>query len=160
VDALILFSHGSLLCGAGEALEAHAERLRATGNWSDVAVGYLNYSDPPFEQALNQLVARGARDVVVAPYFLVPGYFVSKALPEVLARAQSAHPAIRFRVGEALGTDDSLVDALLDSALHARGAGEWRDPLHRAASACRPSPECPLYHTPACPKAPGELHNA
>jgi sirohydrochlorin cobaltochelatase len=154
MHALILFSHGSLLCGAGEALEAHAERLRASGEWDLVAVGYLNYSDPPFADAAAEVIARGATRVTVAPYFLVPGYFVTKSLPEALAPVRAAHPGVEFVVGEALGEDEALADALWEAALAARTEDHWRDPLTRAARSCRPSPVCPLYGTPACPKVP------
>ncbi len=154
MDALILFSHGSLLCGAGEALEAHANRLRARGDYALVEIGYLNYSEPSFAEAVDRAVARGATRAVVAPYFLIPGYFVSTSLPKEIEKARQSHPKLAFTVGAALGHDDALADALLEAAQTARPASEWRDPLIRAAASCRPSPGCPLYGTPACPKVP------
>ena len=154
MDALILFSHGSLLCGAGEALDAHAERLRARGDFDLVAVGSLNYSEPSFLDTVAHLVAAGATRIVVAPYFLVAGYFVTPSLPKCLNEARARYPEVRFSVAEALRQDTILADALLDAALSARPADHWRDPLARAAAACRPSPQCPLYGTSACPKAP------
>ncbi|HLK56589.1 MAG TPA: CbiX/SirB N-terminal domain-containing protein, partial [Chthonomonadaceae bacterium] len=87
MDAVILFSHGSVLCGSGVALDAHADRLRARGIAPIVTVGYLNYSEPPFLQAVAQCVAQGATRIIVAPYFLVPGYFVKVDLPKSVAAA-------------------------------------------------------------------------
>ena len=152
--ALILFSHGSVLCGAGEALEAHTNRLRTRGEYDLVAYGYLNYSEPPFRDAVAGLVAQGATDITVVPYFLVPGYFVIKSLPEAVDLARARFPQVTFRLAEPLGHDDRLADALLDAAMQAKTAEHWREPLQRAALACRPAPECPLYGTPACPKVP------
>src|SRR5207253_2121682 len=40
MDALILFSHGSVLCGAGQALDEHAARLRERGDFGIVEIGY------------------------------------------------------------------------------------------------------------------------
>ena len=155
MDALILFSHGSLLCGAGDALEAHAARLRARGTWAMVEIGYLNYSEPGFLEAVERCVAAGAQRIVVAPYFLISGFFITQSLPEKIAIAQSRHPGITFAVAEAFNFDESLADAILESADAADGnPAAWRAPLARAAQACRPSPECPLYATPACPKVP------
>ena len=154
MTVLVLFSHGSLLCGAGEALEAHAARLRATGRYIRVEIGYLNYSDPPFAETVARLAQDGVTCILVAPYFLIPGYFVSKSLPELLEAVKQKHPEMTFTVAEALGTDDILADALLASALSARSREQWRDPLKRATLSCRPSPECPLYGTRACPKVP------
>jgi sirohydrochlorin cobaltochelatase len=153
MDALILFSHGSVLCGAGEALEAHAERLRARGGYGHVGFGYLNYSEPPFAEAVERAIAVGATRIVVAPYLLVPGFFVRKCR-EMVEAARVAHPGVAFSFADALGFDARLGDALLESALAARGPEHWRDPLKRAADHCRPNPECPLYGTPACPKVP------
>lgn len=154
VHALILFSHGSLLCGAGEALEAHAARLRERGGYDRVAVGYLNYSEPRFAETADRVIADGATRVTVLPYFLVPGYFVGKALPDALAPVQAKYPHVTFTVAPAIGYDEALAEALLESAQMARGSDTWRDPLARAARACRPSADCPLYGTPQCPKVP------
>jgi len=154
MDALILFSHGSLLCGAGEALDAHAARLRARGEYSPVEVGYLNYSEPSFGEAVDRCVAAGAKRIVVAPYFLVSGYFITHSLPEKIASAQARYPEIEFVIAEAFNHDERLADALWEAAIGAVGPERWREPLHRAANACRPSPTCPLYGTSACPKVP------
>jgi sirohydrochlorin cobaltochelatase len=152
--ALILFSHGSLLCGSGEALEAHAARLRRRGEFDLVSIGYLNYSEPRFSEAVAAAAAEGVTEIVVVPYFLVPGFFITKSLPEAVELAQARFPDITFSVAPPLGDDMRLVDALLDAAQNAHGRENWRDPLKRAALACRPDPACPLYGTPACPKVP------
>ncbi len=154
MDALVLFSHGSLLCGAGEALDAHAERLRARGDFDRVEVGYLNYSEPPFLDTVARIVEAGAKRIVVVPYFLVAGYFVTSSLPKILNEARAIYPEVEFIVADALRHDAGLADALLDAAHSARPAAQWREPLARAAAACRPSPQCPLYGTSACPKVP------
>ena len=154
MNALILFSHGSLLCGAGEALDAHAERLRKQGTWDLVTVGYLNYSEPTFAEAVADCAARGARRILVLPFFLVPGYFVTQSLPEQLKAVQAAHPEIAFTVAAAIGFDLGLADALIASAESPLGPGEWRDDLAAAARGCRARPDCPLYATPNCPRVP------
>lgn len=154
MDALILFSHGSLLCGAGEALDAHAGRLKQRGVSPIVEVGYLNYSEPTFAQAVARCAAAGARQITVLPFFLVPGYFVTVSLPEQIERARAEFPALVFTVADAIGYDERLADALLLSAAEAVGPGHWRDDLAAAARGCRARPDCPLYATPDCPRVP------
>ncbi len=154
MNALLLFSHGSLLCGAGEALDAHAARLRQTGEWDMVVVGYLNYSAPTFAEAVAECAAHGATRILVLPFFLVPGYFVTHSLPQCLEAAQAAHPGLAFTVAEAIGFDTGLADALIASAQSPLGPGEWRDDLAAAARGCRARPDCPLYGTPDCPRVP------
>ena len=154
MDALILFSHGSLLCGAGEALDAHAERLRQPGGWPRVSVGYMNYSEPTFADAVADCAAQGATRIVVLPFFLVPGYFVTQTLPKQLAAVQADYPKLAFVVADALGYDTGLADALLASAQAPLGPDEWRDDLTAAARNCRARSDCPLYATPNCPRVP------
>lgn len=153
MDAIVLFSHGSLLCGAGEALKEHAVRLQQRGLAPLVAVGYLNYSDPSFADAVAQVVAQGADRILIAPYFLVPGKFVREDLPQAVAAARSAYPSVTFVVAEAIGFDTLLAEALLQSAQTALGPERWRDDILRATVSCRPDVHCPLYDTPHCPKA-------
>ena len=155
MDSVILFSHGSLLCGAGEALENHAARLRERGIAPLVAVAYLNYNEPTFLQSVQSCAEAGATRIRVAPYFLIPGKFVKVDLPKQVAEAQSAFPAISFEIADALGFDERLADALIESANGAAPDG-WRVNLERAQQSCRPDPQCPLYNTPFCPKHPGE----
>ena len=154
MDAVILFSHGSLLCGAGEALDAHAGRLRRTGEWGWVGVGYLNYSQPTFAEAVAECQAQGATRIVIVPFFLVPGYFVTKSLPEQVEAARGEHPNLEFVVADALGYDAGLADALIASAQESLGPEQWRDDLTAAARGCRARPDCPLYGTPNCPRVP------
>ena len=160
MNALILFSHGSLLCGAGEALDAHAEGLRKIGNWPVVAVGYLNYSEPTFQEAVRYCHEQGAQSITVVPYFLIPGYFVTSSLPKRIAEAQENYPDLTFTIAPALGHDSRLADAILESAAHPMGHEDWRGDLASAARGCRANPECPLYGTPKCPLVPVLPNNA
>ncbi len=156
MTALILFSHGSLLCGAGEALEAHAARLRKLGQFERVEIGYLNYSEPSLATTVEALAAEpSVTEVQILPYFLAPGYFVKRALPAALEPLKNQFPRLSFTVAPAIGFDTRLADALLDAAEGARESDAWREPLERASSSCRGVETCPLFATPACPKGGG-----
>ncbi|MGC4045266.1 MAG: CbiX/SirB N-terminal domain-containing protein [Armatimonas sp.] len=151
MTALVLFSHGSLLCGSGEALEGHAARLRKLGSWDRVEIGYLNYSEPLLAETVEMLVTDGVEHIHILPYFLAPGYFVQHALPNALEPLRERFPALRFTVAPAIGHDSRLADALLAAASEARESPAWREPLQRAGASCRNRSDCPLYNTPACP---------
>jgi sirohydrochlorin ferrochelatase len=154
MDGLILFSHGSILCGASETLRAHAERLRARGRFVVVEVGYLNYSEPTFAEAVSRCAKAGVSRIIIVPYFLVPGKFVTMDLPRVIAQAQRTWPKITFRVADPLGYDEGLADAILEMAASAATREFWWDDLNRAATFCEADPQCPFYSTPRCPRAP------
>ncbi|CCW35126.1 sirohydrochlorin chelatase [Chthonomonas calidirosea] len=158
-DAILLFAHGSLLCGAGEALQAHAERLRTKGLAAKVEVGYLNYSEPLFGEVVARLAQEGVRRILVLPYFLVPGKFVKTDIPKALEEVKARYPEMEFVVAEPIGYDENLADALIASAFAAVGPEAWREDLERAARFCRASPDCPLYGTAKCPATSGVKQN-
>jgi sirohydrochlorin ferrochelatase len=157
MDGLILFSHGSVLCGAGETLREHAGRLRARGGFAVVEVGFMNYSRPTFAEAAAKCAAAGVSRAIVLPYFLVPGKFVTSDLPKRILEARAEQPGMEFVVAEPVGYHPALADAVLELAAAARTCEDWREDMRRAAAFCEGDPDCPLYDTPRCPlKAKGD----
>ncbi|MBV9791751.1 MAG: hypothetical protein JOZ51_26400 [Chloroflexi bacterium] len=150
-DAIILFSHGSVLCGAGQNLADLAVRLRERGVASIAEVGYLNYSEPRFIDTFRRCVEQGATHITVVPYFLVAGKFVKEDLPDVIATAQAEFPHVTVQVADAIRFHPLLADALLACADRARPPAEWRDTKAQVAAFCRANPRCPLYGTQDCP---------
>lgn len=144
-EAVILFSHGSLLCGAGEQLKAHAACLAQTGKYACVEIGYLNYSEPSFARAVEKCVGAGATRITISPYFLVPGYFVQTGLPRVLNPEKARFPKVEFRVAPVLGGHPLLADAVLSCADRAASSESWRRILHSAPRYCEADRNCPLY---------------
>lgn len=154
MHAIILFSHGSTLCGAGQTLFGLAQRMEARGDAPIVEVGFLNYSEPPFEVAFEKCVARGATHITIAPYFLVAGYFVKVSLPPKIAAMSEKFPDVEVKVAEALKQHELLADAILNCANRAQEPEKWRDILSTASLFCRDNAECPLNGTPQCPLRP------
>lgn len=150
-DAIILFSHGSVLCGAGQHLAEVAARMQARGDAHIVDVGYLNYSEPRFADTFRRCVERGATRITIVPYFLVAGKFVKEDLPKVIAAARQQFPQIEVRVADAIRFHPMLADALLACAERALAPAAWCDTKAQAAAACRANPRCPLYGTDDCP---------
>jgi sirohydrochlorin cobaltochelatase len=150
VNAIVLFSHGSVLCGAERNLLELAERMRMRGDAPIVEVGFLNYTDPSFERAVQRCAELGATRIIIAPYFLVAGKFVIKDLPAQIDAARAAFPSIEFVVADVIGFHESLADAILDSAAGARTPQAWKSVIAEAADSCRENPKCPLYGAPPC----------
>lgn len=162
-EAIILFSHGSLLCGAGEPLRALAERLRGSLAGPDdgrgtalVEVGYLNYGEPSFAEAFTRCIEAGATLITVVPYFLVAGKFVQVDLPREIEKQRASHPQIEVRAADAMRDHRALADALLSCAARAAPPATWRDILKTAPLFCRANPECPLYGSRQCPATVGD----
>jgi sirohydrochlorin cobaltochelatase len=117
--AVLLIGHGSLRAGAGEAMLRLAENAQAAGVAPIVTAGFLNYSRPTFAEALARCVDSGAGEVIVQPYFLVPGKFVREDLARQVEAGQATHPALAIRLAQPLGDHPALARLLLKRAQEA-----------------------------------------
>ncbi len=152
LEAIVLFSHGSLLCGVGETLKIHAERLSNRNLAPIIEIGFLNYSEPSFLQAVTACAERGATRITVLPYFLAPGYFVNTALPKSVNEAKLQYPELEFVTAEPIGYNQALASAIVESAARARPKEFWYEDRDRALQSCRMLESCPLYPPSGCPK--------
>jgi sirohydrochlorin ferrochelatase len=93
--AVVLASAGTSDPAARGALEAVAGRWAATG-WHSVIPAYAGAAAPDAARAVASARAAGARDVVIASYFLAPGLLadrIATAAPRVPMAAPFATPA-------------------------------------------------------------------
>lgn len=149
--AVVLLSHGSLLCGSGSALQAHAERMRRSGNYVAIEPGYLNYCDPPIEIAVQRCADAGAVTVVIVPYFLVAGKFVLESLPRRLDKVAHQFPLLNFSLARALEGNSSMILAVEEVAAAPHDPLQWQTTAIQATrERCELRTECPLYGTAAC----------
>lgn len=155
MNALILFAHGSAMCGSSETLLAHADRLRASGRWDWVEVAFLNYSQPNLREAVTSCISAGVDRVVVLPYFLTEGRFVTVDVPAHVAEAQRAFPHTPITIGKPIGAADPLVEAVLASAETAVLPAEWNREVERLRVACSNRADCPLRVAGRCPVGGG-----
>ena len=114
--AVLLIGHGSLRPGSGASMIRLAARAREAGVAPIVEAGFLNYSRPRFAQALARCIAQGATEVVVQPYFLIPGKFVQIDLPRALKAFQAARPAVTLRLAAPFGDHHAMAKLVLKRA--------------------------------------------
>jgi sirohydrochlorin cobaltochelatase len=117
--AVMLVGHGSLRPGAGAAMMRLAQRAHALGIAPFVTAGFLNYSRPTFAEALEHCIAGGAGEVIVQPYFLVPGKFVRDDLERLVDVGRAAHPDVSIHMAQPFGDHPALARLLLKRALEA-----------------------------------------
>jgi sirohydrochlorin ferrochelatase len=112
--AIILVDHGS----RREAANRHLEGLAAlvAGERSDwvIRIAHLELAEPSVPAVIDDCVAVGAREVILHPFFLLPGRHTVVDLPEHAEAARRRHPGVTFRITETLGLDPRLVSIVLD----------------------------------------------
>ncbi|GIV97847.1 MAG: hypothetical protein KatS3mg057_2504 [Herpetosiphonaceae bacterium] len=120
--AIVLLGHGSLRAGSGAAMIRLAARAREAGLAPIVEAGFLNYSRPSFADALARCVAKGAEQVIVQPYFLVPGKFVRIDIQRLVNISQATQPGLRLLLAPPFGDHPALAQLVLKRAAEVEGA--------------------------------------
>lgn len=140
------------MCGAARTLQAHAAALEQSGLYGHVRIGFLNYTSPRFSEAVDELVQDGSLEIIIVPYFLVAGKFVTEDLPEEIGAARERHPHVTFTVAEAVLAAPEMADAILESASLAHQLEERFTLRHVQPFDCELRSNCPLYDTRSCPR--------
>jgi len=121
--AIIIVDHGSRRPESNLMLEEVArlfgERFRE--RYEIVEPAHMELAEPSIATAFDRCVARGAKRVVVCPFFLGPGKHWTGDIPQLTADAAGKHPGVRYHVTMPLGIDDLILDLLAKRADHCIG---------------------------------------
>lgn len=100
---------------------------RFASRYCIVEPAHMELAEPSIEAAFGRCVARGARRVIVCPFFLGPGKHWTQDIPRLTAAAAAKHPGVTHHVAPTLGIDDLILDLLnkrLEDCLRDPRAGE------------------------------------
>jgi sirohydrochlorin cobaltochelatase len=122
--ALLIAGHGTREEAGARELHALAGRVRALAPGLEVTSGFIELSPPPVTRAAADLVAAGARDVVVVPLMLLAAGHAKNDIPALLVRCRAEHPGVRFRYGRDLGLHPDLLAVVDERLAAAVPAGE------------------------------------
>ena len=76
----------------------------------------LEIAEPSIPDGIQQCIERGAREVVVLPYFLSAGRHVAEDIPREVQTKQLEHPEITVRIAPYLGAAEHVPELLLELA--------------------------------------------
>ena len=110
---VILVDHGSRRRESNESLERvarlFAERFPGT---PIVEAAHMELAMPDIAAAYDACVRRGAKKVVILPFFLAQGKHWTRDIPSLTSQAAEAHPGTSYQIAEPLGIDDLILDLL------------------------------------------------
>jgi sirohydrochlorin ferrochelatase len=118
MTGFIVFAHGSRVESANRAVRDVAAQMAASGQHV-VEAAFLELGTPDLTAATGLLIARGAKRIVVIPYFLTLGTHMQRDLPRLARDASHAHGDIEMQITSPLDGHPALVQALLDRASEA-----------------------------------------
>jgi sirohydrochlorin ferrochelatase len=113
-QALLIVDHGTRSAAANTPLAELAQTLaEARPDWL-VEHAHMELAQPDFDAAIEQLVARGAGEILIHLHFLGEGFHVRETLPGLITKARQRYPEIEIRTTLPLGRDPRIVEIVLD----------------------------------------------
>ncbi len=79
-----------------------------------VRVAYMEFAEPSIPETLDREARRGAKKIIIHPFFLNAGVHVTKDIPEMIGAAESRHPGVEFVYTEPLGVHEKLIQVVIE----------------------------------------------
>lgn len=133
--AVILIGHGSRAEGADDDMERIAEGLRERFG-GIVETCRMAGRGVLFAEAFESCVVRGAKEIIVLPYFLHFGIHLREDIPEILRQNAAKHPKVRLVMGRHLGYDDAIVGLVAKRIAESEALGDIRELVPATADPC------------------------
>jgi len=115
MKTLLIIAHGSRRETSNEEVRQLATRIAENSNceFSEVTAAFLEIAEPSIPEGLEQSILRGAKEVVVFPYFLAAGRHVVEDIPGEIAPVQKKYSQVIVRIAPHLGVADELPEIIL-----------------------------------------------
>jgi sirohydrochlorin ferrochelatase len=116
---LLIVAHGSRRAASNDEVRALARQLAATRHpdIGEIEVAFLELAEPSIADGLASCVGKGAREIVVFPYFLAAGTHVAADIPEEIEAFRAKNLDIRVSLTPHLGAAPTLPHAILGLVL-------------------------------------------
>ena len=111
---VLVVGHGSRRREANDDVRSAAQAIAQRGDFALVAPAFLEIEHPNISEGFARLVERGAKEIVVHPYFLSPGRHTRGDIPVEVQAAAAEHPGIRFRISEPLSAHPLVISASIE----------------------------------------------
>ena len=113
---LILIDHGSKIPEANKLLEDIAIELRNDPRCQFEVVEHchMELSPPTLEDAYLKCVKEGVNEVIVHPYFLVPGRHSMSDIPNMVKVTGKNYPNVKYKITDPLGLHKNILDVILE----------------------------------------------
>lgn len=138
---VVVVDHGSRRAESNALLVDVAGLFQRVSGMPIVEPAHMELAEPSIEAAFARCVERGARTVVVFPYFLSPGRHWSQDIPRLAAEAAARHEGIRYLVTSPLGLHELMAEVMSERIAQCLGRS-LRD--SQPCDLCRPQGGCRL----------------
>src|SRR3954452_2574436 len=111
---IIIVDHGSRLEPSNKMLEEVAALFakRFAELYEIVEPAHMEIAEPSIATAYAKCAQRGARRIIVCPFFLGPGKHWTGDIPRLTADAAAKFPDTQYHITMPLGIDELILDLL------------------------------------------------
>jgi len=134
-------------------LEHMAEMIANVVDYGIVEAAHMELAEPSIQTAFDRCVERGARMVVVSPYFLLPGRHWNQDIPGLTEEAARRHPDIPYLVTAPLGLHPQMAEVVASRVEHCLAHVEGRA---GECDVCAGTGRCLVRTGDALAAAPGD----
>lgn len=124
---IVIVDHGSRRADSNAMFCELVRRFAGSAGFRIVEPAHMELAEPSLETAFDRCVERGARLVVIHPYFLLPGRHWEEDIPALADRAASRHPGVRYLVTSPLGLHPGMTDIIKDRVQQCLGHASGTD---------------------------------
>ena len=121
--AILLVDHGSRRPEANETLGRVADLLRQISEVEIVRHAHMELANPSIAEGVEACVRAGADEIIVHPYFLVPGRHSTGDIPSLVEEAARRFPGIRVIITDPLGIHPKIGEVILERIRDAERQG-------------------------------------
>jgi sirohydrochlorin ferrochelatase len=115
---VILVDHGSRRGESNAMLLDVVREFQAATGFAIVEPAHMELAEPSIDAAFSRCVERGAKKVVVFPYFLLPGRHWNDDIPRLAAAAAQRHPGVRYLVTAPFGLHPLMSEVMRQRIEH------------------------------------------
>jgi sirohydrochlorin ferrochelatase len=132
---IIIVDHGSRRAESNTMLHQATERFAVDSKYQIVEPAHMEIAEPSIATAFDRCMQRGAKRVVVFPYFLSPGRHWTEDIPALVAAAAQKYADVEWLVTAPFGLHADMNAIIADRIEHCLGnALSIRE--HQASDGC------------------------
>ncbi|MGH3783912.1 MAG: sirohydrochlorin chelatase, partial [Pseudonocardiaceae bacterium] len=118
---MLVVGHGSRDADGVDEFWALAGTIRTAAGDLLTGFGFIELTSPTVDEAIDDLVARGATEIVSVPLVLLAAGHLKNDGPAALARARARHPEVSFSLARDLGIEPGVLEIAADRIRDAAG---------------------------------------
>lgn len=111
---LIIVDHGSKEEESNLAFLAIVARFHRSHADYMVEPAHMQHASPSLLDAFDLLVKRGAKKIIIHPYFLLPGRHWKEDIPRLCQEAHLKYPQVSWQLTQPLGEADQIIEVIAE----------------------------------------------